>query len=458
MHGVRRFEMNKRELDKYNKWAYTLEVANVDFEESDYWNNKHKIQRNCTTKYSFNFYKERYGFLFDDKVLQHIKDKNVGLIKSKRTNMYDPKQVAKKEKISLEEAERLVKKRKSKTAGTLDNFIERHGEVEGRKKYEAFCQKSSQTLEKYIERYGEKDGRRLYEEYKQSKTNTLDNFVKKYGDEEGLRRFEKWKENYTFSMSLEGHIERYGEEEGRKKYDATNKKKVVDLPAMIEKYGKEEGTRKYQLACLRKSKGQTLQYFQSKYGEEEGRSFYEDMRMKQSTIFQELKKRHGIDKAKSIYRNANSKKYQAARQEVANKLNKAKSPFGRLSKGCTSKSSISFFDKLQAALDRKLQYGRKKDELSLFDEANLKKYFYDCYDEKTNTIIEYHGVAFHPKKGDFDWVNPYGFGYEEIRARDESKEQTALDAGYNYVVVWSDETVHDNIQKVMEALNENQVY
>ena len=144
--------------------------------------------------------------------------------------------------VDLETAKKMYKH----TGSSLQGFIDRHGEEEGKRKYEEYVkkQKYSCTLEYFVEKYGE-EGEKRFNEYNQSRAITLDNMIKKYGKDEGIKRFNEYKEKQKYAgCSLEYFVEKYGEE-GEQKYKEVNKSKALTLENMIKRYGEEEGREKY---------------------------------------------------------------------------------------------------------------------------------------------------------------------------------------------------------------------
>jgi len=92
--------------------------------------------------------------------------------------------------------------------------------------------------------------------------------------------------------------------------------------------------------------------------------------------------------------------------------------------------------------------------LKLFDEENMCNYYYDSVDYSKKLIIEYHGVGFHPKENELDWIGVYGETYESKRKKDLRKEEIAILNGYRYVAIWSDESLYEACKKIEEFLDE----
>ena len=80
---------------------------------------------------------------------------------------------------------------------TLENMIKRHGEIDGKAKFDEYCEKQAvngNTLEYFVSKYGKKDGNKQYEKVCANKSHTYDNYVRLYGEEnaeEKLTKFHK---------------------------------------------------------------------------------------------------------------------------------------------------------------------------------------------------------------------------------------------------------------------------
>ena len=68
-------------------------------------------------------------------------------------------------------------------------------------------------------------------------------------------------------------------------------------------------------------------------------------------------------------------------------------------------------------------------------------FFYDFFIKPLNIIIEYHGVAFHPKRGDENWTSPHGVKYDFKIKIDDIKRELAVNSGFDYLYVYSDDNL-----------------
>lgn len=80
------------------------------------------------------------------------------------------------------------------------------------------------------------------EEYKNRQRRTLEWFVERYGEEEGKKRYEKRNRATGYGTSLEGLTEKYGLEMAK---EICNKK-AITMENLVSKYGDEEGRERYQ--------------------------------------------------------------------------------------------------------------------------------------------------------------------------------------------------------------------
>lgn len=99
----------------------------------------------------------------------------------KRKSQYNVIDVSSKLGISLEEAEKIVEARKSATAGTLENFIKRHGEIIGRTKFEEFKSKSKSSIENFKKRYNDEWEEKWNNYLATRDSSSLEFCVRKYG-------------------------------------------------------------------------------------------------------------------------------------------------------------------------------------------------------------------------------------------------------------------------------------
>ena len=99
----------------------------------------------------------------------------------------------------------------------------------------------------------------------------------------------------------------------------------------------------------------------------------------------------------------------------------------------------------------------KQLELSYFNETfnEQRKFLYDIViDDKY--IIEYNGIAFHPKsKDDKSWKHPFNKSIDVKTAweHDQLKKQVATNNGYFILEVWEDENIEESVRKIISFVS-----
>lgn len=70
-----------------------------------------------------------------------------------------------------------------------------------------------------------------------------------------------------------------------------------------------------------------------------------------------------------------------------------------------------------------------------------------------NIIIEYHGIKFHPREGQTEWKAIYGdIDYEYKINFDKLKEKYAIEKGFEYIKVFSDEDLKNKQNEIIEYI------
>ena len=170
---------------------------------------------------------------------------------------------------------------------------------------------------------------------------TLENFIKKYGEVEGKNKWNTYREKQAISNSLEYKKEKHGWTSDQ--FDAFNKSRAVTLENMIIKHGETKGIELWSQYCDRQKYTKTKEYFISNYGEVNGLQKYLEINRKKSEPHDPklLSEKLGIsiDQAVDVIANRGSYKYTSLlEQEFINLLElrigpldhtSLKLPFGR---------------------------------------------------------------------------------------------------------------------------------
>ena len=143
------------------------------------------------------------------------------------------------------EADVMSQMGRANNAITKEGMIRKHGEQLGLEKWNAYREKQAKSNQ--WEAYEAKGfTREEFDSYNLSRAVTLDNQIKKHGEEEGRRRFEEYCVTQSKSgVSLEYFIEKYGEVEGLAKYKEVNAQKGITYENMVRKHGEILGPEAY---------------------------------------------------------------------------------------------------------------------------------------------------------------------------------------------------------------------
>lgn len=368
-------------------------------------------------------------------------------MKKKKFNPFNLELVMDKFNYTKEEAEDYIKLMKLKCSTSLEGFIYRHGEEEGRRRYKLKCEKDSFR-------------------------NTLEGKIDLYGEEEGLKRYLKQNKNNSFSSSLEGKIAKYGEKEGLKIHKEMNERRTISCSkeGYIEKYGEDA------FKILSSKKGNGKEVLTKKYGEEKANEIIQNRNIYIKDPIKYYMEKLNISEEEAIIKNYKDKirgETNLTDEEILKRhiylkeLNKIR----KKEKGKQASSqSLCYFRPLTKWLME--TYGIKREDI-LFgdklttekyihynDENNNKRHFmYDYCVEPMKIIIEFDGEFFHPPKNLTEkelkeWVNPYGVDGLSIYNNDRMKDKIAEENGYKIFRVRSDEK--KILDKLKRIINENQ--
>jgi hypothetical protein len=146
--------------------------------------------------------------------------------------------------FNINESDKQIQRKK--LGITLENSINRHGDIKGREIYENYCklQAEKNKFEYKKLKYGWTKSE--FDEFNKSRAITEKNLISKYGDTEGKIRFENYKAKQAYvGNSKDYFIEKYGYVEGLKKYANVCKQKGITSSNLIRLYGNEIGLKKY---------------------------------------------------------------------------------------------------------------------------------------------------------------------------------------------------------------------
>lgn len=131
-----------------------------------------------------------------------------------------------------------------KNGRTLSEYQQKYGIEEGYKRWFKNGEKLSKyySIEGFIERYGDEEGRKMHQRYCKEKDHTSrKSFIKRYGEIDGNERYEQYVKKIKYVNSLQYYIDRYGEVVGRQKY----KELVIKRSSYVFKNGVSEISQKF---------------------------------------------------------------------------------------------------------------------------------------------------------------------------------------------------------------------
>lgn len=137
-----------------------------------------------------------------------------------------------------EEYYNLVSHHKNLGSGvSLNKMIFTYGEFEGREKFKSYCEKQAYTnsFEYKNKKYGMTLGE--FNDYNKSRAVTLENLIDKYGEILGKHKFKSYCDRQAYTNSEE-YL-------GTEKFREVNRKKSHTLEVYVEKYGEELGNQKF---------------------------------------------------------------------------------------------------------------------------------------------------------------------------------------------------------------------
>jgi hypothetical protein len=298
-----------------------------------------------------------------------------------------------------------------------------------------------------------------------SKANNLENFIKRFGPICGPIKFNEYKERKKGNGSKEFYIEKYGEEEGLKKYqEIYAKKSYWSMDYWLKKgFTEAEASKKIE-EIFSKRPSFSKEFCIEKYGIKRG---LEVWKARQDLWQKSLRNKpqeeiDRINRMKSSSFLVMTEKYG---EEEANRRFKEMDERRSLNpkvKLYSSREATGFFIMLYKRLrklgvinrDECLFAIRGSKEKYLYTKESKRMFFYDFTIESLKCIVEYHGVRFHPKLGDVKWVSAFGEKYEVALEKDNTKRQLALDNGYTYFEIWSDEDKNEALEYLTNSIFE----
>lgn len=119
---------------------------------------------------------------------------------------------------------------------TLDNMIKLYGDVEGRARFDSYRTKQAETntFEYKSKKYGMT--REDFADYNSLRSVTLENFVKRHGQKDGEKRWLEYIERQRYTTSLDHFVEAYGDKIGLERYENFVKGRNLKGESLVEKF------------------------------------------------------------------------------------------------------------------------------------------------------------------------------------------------------------------------------
>lgn len=131
---------------------------------------------------------------------------------------------------------------------SLDSFIHRFGEEQGKIKFEEYKNRQAYTCSKEYMMNEKGMSEEDWNNFNASRASTKENFIKRYGKELGEEKWNDYCSNESYAgCALEYFIEKYGKEQGEFEYLRVNASKAITLDNFIKKYGLDEGKKRFEL-------------------------------------------------------------------------------------------------------------------------------------------------------------------------------------------------------------------
>lgn len=263
---------------------------------------------------------------------------------------------------------------------------------------------------------------------------TKDKMILKYGLEEGTKRWSNYCNRQSVTNTFEYKSEKYGWT--KEEFHAYNLTRTVTLDNQIKAYGEEEGTKRYkEYVEKQRYSGCSLEYFQEKYGLEDGKLKYEKINKSKAQTLEAFIKRYGVENGTSMY--------DTYRQKSLVKF--------------ASKVSQELFDSILKQIENNghIYYSKLNKEFFLHDQETKTSYFYDYVDTIRKKVIEFNGICFHAKsEDDVNFKNHFlDITAKEIFEKDLKKKRLIENRGYKMLYVWEDDYYKDKEKELEKCIS-----
>lgn len=306
---------------------------------------------------------------------------------------------------------------------SLENFITRHGESEGQRRWDAYLKKRAETYRK------KRENGHNYPKY------DLDYYIGLYGETEGTLVYRNKIERQRYMVSKQRYIDEYGPDKGPELCRAS--KDHLSINYFIKKYGVDEGTRLYNAERLKRT-GSVLDKLKRKYPDDYMERY---QKLLENAFVPNLKgyqRRYGVELGLQKFQERAPRRYT------------------RRSK---SKIACEMFDFIKVEVEDLEYYNDNEmvitttfDEFQETGKASIKP---DCV--YNNRIIEFYGDSFHANPDLFsihDRPHPYrrDLTAYDIWYDDAIRILLLESRGFCVKIVWGRDYVANKLSTVEECV------
>lgn len=286
------------------------------------------------------------------------------------------------------------------------------------KKYPDFRDKNKSkifnTFNKYVS-YAFDIPQELIDEKNKLSVPTLDNCIRKHGEEKGKEVFEEYRRKQAYTNSFEYKHKKYGWT--KEQYDEYNKSRSVTIDNLIKRHGEEKGKSIWDKYIEKQSYTSTNEYLIDKFGEDKAKYIILLKSRDINGYILKYGEEEGRKKYEKYLKSSNDKKHY-------------------------SKFSQLFFDNLVSSLKENglnFKYCYGDNEHWKWSTEN-KLYFFDFYIPELRLVIELNGDYWHcnPNKYDSEYVHQLRhMTAKEIWEYDEHRNLIiSNEMKYNLEIVW----------------------
>lgn len=324
-------------------------------------------------------------------------------------------------------------------ASVKESWKKKYSPEEFEKKYSEYKKNVafSRTLQGYIQKYGEEEGKKRYELKNSHLSVGLKTLKEKGLTDEEIKNI---KENHAKNsrIDLEHFIKKYGLSQGEEKYKNWLNKSRERSHRCVEYYVARGFSIEYAREKIKNLQKRDLEHFLLKYGEEEGRKKYSDANKLKSTSLDTYIQKHGLQEGTERFLKNKSKKF--------------------------SNMEIDFIEKIIMRFGTidDIYYGKNQYKIGLqkdtWDYYGQKIFYIDFLYKKNKKIIEFNGDLYHANPNKFkssDNPNPFNkkITAEEIWLKDKKKIDLLNSLGYEVKIVWESEYRENEEKLIQESVD-----